>query len=706
MPLTTTITEDRTIKREQLAFDVSGNVSYAAAIGGGTGGVPGSIGTQGAQGIQGVQGIIGAQGNIGPQGDVGGTGSQGPQGSAGAGLTFPAGAQGRVVYVDGDLTATQQQGFEFNEATQMFTVDSRYSSGSYVVSIQNGAQGIKNADAAPILEIRGADEQGGSPANNHGFSVDYNGLREFGVSATLAKTVIGFDGTTLNRSQFGVYVYDFSTTKTSTFFIHPRYDKRLVYHTGTTGLSTINTVELLTNNVSSAPTDTFGGKVTYALQTGGGSTTTTNAVSHEYLWKSLANAQSQYNLEVRDQSLAGATNDYNALEVTARNTKITGWTSSTSTATNALTLESNMSTASTPTTSSGVNLIMTAKTSTTVNREVGKLEGVWTTAADASRVSVVRLSAYDTTSNTGFEITKNNLGIGSGRTGTQVSPYDSASGTNTSLIIVPKGSGSLIAGLSASGSSLRGSSTIDMSFERGAADVTGGNYTTIVGGKLNRTLSGSVYAGIFAGSNNEIKANVTGGAIIGSDSSLNQNQFSVVVGGASNGANSDYSVVVGGSFNSTGAVNSVSMGKYASAYIPNTLTIASGEYTFAARDFQSHQFVLWTTMNSATWFDLLNDGSAISQYDSSTWMIEALVSGRSSTGLAFAYRVAQAHERNTGTSGQLLGTLNKDIFEETGAGGYDVRFQSVSGQPKLQVLGVGGVFTKVSAFVKVSETRY
>ena len=137
MPLTTTITEDRTIKREQLAFDVSGNVSYAAAIGGGTGGVPGSIGTQGAQGIQGVQGIIGAQGNIGPQGDVGGTGAQGPQGSAGAGLTFPAGAQGRVVYVDGDLTATQQQGFEFNEATQMFTVDSRYSSGSYVVSIQN-----------------------------------------------------------------------------------------------------------------------------------------------------------------------------------------------------------------------------------------------------------------------------------------------------------------------------------------------------------------------------------------------------------------------------------------------------------------------------------------------------------------------------------------------------------------------------------------
>lgn len=704
MPLTTTITEDRTIKREQLAFDVAGGATYSSGIGGGgvSGGAQGPIGPQGSQGVQGVQGSIGAQGFQGVQGVQGAIGAQGPQGE---GLAFAAGSQGRVVFVGSSLSATTNEDFTYDTTNGSLSVRTTPSYNGYAVSITNGAQGI-NASAVNVLEIKADDDFTAASTANHGIVTDYNSRRGDAAPATLGKTIVGFDGVTNQRTQVAFYVYDFQTSKTSHYFIHTKFDRRLVYHTGNSGYATISTTEVLTNNVSTGPLNGFGAKVVYALQIGT-SATTYEAVAHEYSWRDTTSPQSQYNIQTVDYSLNNSTPDFESQQITSRNTRVIGWTTTTNQVTNALNVSSDMATASTPAANSGTSITLTAKSNTTSNRELGAVEGYWSTATDASRIGTLRLRATDSSSSTGFEIVKDNAGVGSGRTGVRLSPYDSVTGNNTSFVITPRGTGSLIAGTSPVGATGRGASTIDLSFERvSTTDVAAGAYTTIVGGKQNRTLSGSTYSGIFAGSNNEIKANVTGGAIIGSDSSLNQNQFSVVVGGASNSANSDYSVVVGGNFNATGAANSVAMGKYASAYIPNTLTIAAGEYTSAARDFQSHQFVLWTTMNSAAWFDLLNDGSAISQFDNSTWMIEALVSGRSSTGLAFAYRVAQAHERNSGTSGQLLGTLVKDIFEETGAGGYDVRFQSVNGQPKLQVLGIAGVFTKVSAFVKVSETRY
>ena len=717
MPLTNTTIEDKSIKAEQLSFDIGIlGPSTSGSIASGVGGVPGAQGPQGpqgqigSQGVQGVQGAVGSQGDVGPQGATGSqgaTGAQGPQGANGAGLTFPAGSQGRVVYVDGDLTATQQQGFEFNETTQKFTVDSRYSPGSYVASIQNGAQGIKNADAAPVLEIRAADELGGSPANNHGFSVDYNGLREFGVSATLAKTVIGFDGTTLNRSQFGVYVYDFSTTKTSTFFIHPRYDRRVLYHTSTTGLSTINTVNLLTNNVTSAPTDTFGGKVTYALQTAANNTTATPAVSHEYLWKSIANGQGQYNLELADASLGGLSPDFNILEATARNTKVTGWTNSTNSATNALTLESNMSTTSTPTTNSGVSLTLTAKSSTTENREVGKLDGYWTTAADASRVSAVRLTSFDTTSNTGFEITKNNLGIGTGRTGTQLSPSDSVNGTNTSLILTPKGTGSLIVGTSASGSNARGANVIDMSFTRQANTVATGNNSAIIGGANNNTNSSGTHAGIFAGQDNQ--ANASNAVVIGGNNNSVSGIRGIIIGGSSNSVTNSSSIILGGQNNIAGVDNSVVMGVRGRSYVNNSFAIGGGENTTDAYDSIGMQVVLRNSASGAATVDLLNNGNTLLQRDTSFWIINALIVGRGSAlNYNVAYRLIGAHRRETGTTGALVGTPTVPTDEKFEQGGTPTAptIVSVNGHPVIRVTGIAGITMKFVAYVNITQVFY
>lgn len=715
MPLTTTITEDRTIKREQLAFDVSGNISYAAAIGGGTGGVPGSIGPQGPQGIQGIQGVQGAigaqgvqgiQGDFGPQGPQGIQGVQGPQGVDGAGLSFPVGSQGRVVYVDGDLTATQQQGFEFDEATQKFSVDSRYSPGAYVASFSNGAQGIKNADAAPILEIEAADELGGSPALNHGFSVDYNGHKEFGVSATLARTIIGFDGTTLNRTQFGIYVYDFSTTRTSTFFIHPRYDKRLVYHTGTSGLATIGTVEVLTNNVTSAPTNGFGAKVTYAFPTGG-STTTNPAVSHEYLWHSVANAQAQYNVELSDSSLNVSSPTFNAMEMQARGTKVVGWTTSTNTTTDALTLESNMATGSTPTTNSGVGLTLTAKSSTTANRQVGELEGYWTTATDASRVSAVRLTASDSTSNTGFEITKNNLGIGTGRTGTQLSPSDSVNGTNTSLILTPKGTGSLIVGTSASGSNARGANVIDMSFTRQANTVATGDNSAIIGGANNNTNASGTHAGIFAGQDNQ--ANASNAVVIGGNNNTVSGTRGIIIGGSSNSVTNSQSIILGGQNNIAGVDNSVVMGVRGRSYVNNSFAIGGGENTTDAYDSIGMQVVLRNSASGAATVDLLNNGNTLLQRDTSFWIINALIVGRGSAlNYNVAYRLIGAHRRETGTTGALVGTPTVPAAETFLQGGTPTAptIVSVNGHPVIRVTGIAGVTMKFVAYVNITQVFY
>ena len=705
MPLTNTTIEDKSIKAEQLSFDIGIlGPSTSGSIASGIGGVPGATGPQGPQGTQGTQGIQGVQGAVGPQGDVGpqgstgaqgATGPQGPQGADGAGLTFPAGSQGRVVYVDGDLTATQQQGFEFNETTSKFTVDSRFSSSGSVAKFSNGAQGIKNADAAPVLEIEAADELGGSPANNHGFSVDYNGQRAFGAAATFARTITGFDGTSLDRSQFGVHVYDFSTTRTSTFFIHPRYDRRLVYHTGSTGLSTINTVELLTNNVTTAPTDSFGGKVTYAFPTTG-STTTTPAVSHEYLWSSVANGQAQYNLEVTDASL-GSPNNFNTVESTARNTKITAWTSSTNSITNALNVENNTASGSGTAANSGTAITLSNRSSTTANRELGRIEGYWTTATDGSRAAAIRLVSTNIAGSNGIELQQATGGV-------RLSAF--ASGlTNTSLMLNPKGTGGIIFGIVPSGTNARGDYHIDMQFLRTTTTVPAGTYASLIGGGLNSISgAGSSYCSILGGQSNVISGTPSNATIIGGQTNTVSQDHAAILGGQNSQVLATRAAVIGGSHNSAEFPNSVAMGIRSKTYVTNSFAIASGETALGSYDSVGMQFVLRAAVGNNSYVNLLNDGNTLLQPDNTTWMMNILISGRTAAGASLGYRISCCHERGTGGTGQLIGTPIVEAFEETAQ--TDARVISVSGHPVVQGFGLTGVETRFVAHITVSQIKY
>jgi hypothetical protein len=637
MPLTTTLTDDRTIKREQLAFDINISASTTSGVSGATGGSSGSQGSQGNQGSSGPQGATGIQG---PQGLTG------PQG---AGLSFGAGTQGRIVFVDTDLSATTSQYLNYDKVAGQVSVETTPAGNNYAMSVQNGAQGIQGS-AVNVLEIKAEDGYLAAPDANHGLVTDYNGRNAANTASTLAKQVVGFDGVTNERTQIANYVYDFTTSKTSNFIIHSKFDKRLLYHTGNTGFANISTIDVLTNTVTTGPSNGFGARVTYALQIG--TTATTNeAVSHEYSWKNATSKISQYNIQTVDHVLNASNPEFESQQITAQNTKITGWTSTTAAINNALTVDSNMATGSTPAANSGTSIKLTGKSTTTAERELGAIEGFWTVATDASRASTLRLRSGDTVSSAGIEVGRS--AHSSGRIGALIQPYDSVSGTNVDLVFTPKGNGGIIASPLAS-SSTRGLRSIDLC--------------------LNRTLTTEVAAG----------------------------ENSVILGGRRGTATAARSVILGGDRNSSTALGSgaVAMGTYAKAEIPNSLTMASGEITSNAKDSQGLIFMLCGTANSAAYINLQNEGLDLVQPNNALWVIDALISGKTALGDCFGYQLVATVDPFIGIVAQAV-TFAHESFAIN-----DPQLVQVAGNPRIQCAGRAGTLTKWSAFVRVSQIVY
>jgi hypothetical protein len=637
MPLTNTLNDSQSIPRDQLAFEITGSDFSAGTIPGGSG----ASGT-GSQGPQGNQGSFGPQGPIGIQGPQG---FQGPSGTA----TFGAGTQGRIVFVDTDLSATTSQYLNYDKVAGQVSVETTPAGNNYAMSVQNGAQGIQGS-AVNVLEIKAEDGYLAAPDANHGLVTDYNGRNAANTASTLAKQVVGFDGVTNERTQIANYVYDFTTSKTSNFIIHSKFDKRLLYHTGNTGFANISTIDVLTNTVTTGPSNGFGARVTYALQIG--TTATTNeAVSHEYSWKNATSKISQYNIQTVDHVLNASNPEFESQQITAQNTKITGWTSTTAAINNALTVDSNMATGSTPAANSGTSIKLTGKSTTTAERELGAIEGFWTVATDASRASTLRLRSGDTVSSAGIEVGRS--AHSSGRIGALIQPYDSVSGTNVDLVFTPKGSGGIIASPLAS-SSTRGLRSLDLC--------------------LNRTLTSEVTAGT----------------------------ESVILGGQRGTATANRSVILGGSRNSSTALglNAVAMGTYAKAEIPNSLTMASGEITSNAKDSQGLIFMLCGTANSAAYINLQNEGLDLVQPNNALWVIDALISGKTALGDCFGYQLVATVDPFLGIVAQAV-TFAHESFAIN-----DPQLVVVGANPRIQCAGRPGTLTKWSAFVRVSQIVY
>lgn len=640
MPLSSPIPEDRSIKREALNFDVSGDVTFSSSVTGG------STGT-------------------GPQGPQG---SQGPQGD---GLNFPTGSQGQVVYVGPDGKGKGQEWFKYNETNGSLNIETTPVGNTYPLTIENGAQGI-STNVANVMRFRVEDELVPTPTANHGMAIDYQGRNGSNVLVNLLKQVISFDGTSNNRSQVAFYVGDFLNPRTAEFIHHTRFQRRTHYHTNNTGLHRINQVALFAVTNTAVP-DGFGQRHEYSLQIG--TTTEYRAVSQSYLWRSASNGVSQYNLEVCDYLNSSSAPDLTVQETYAQNTKFTGWTASVNGIHNTLAIEANhVNPASGRADNSGLSLTFLNKSTTTVGRETGAIDGYWITAADASRIGGLRLRATDSVSSSGLEISKYNLGLPSGHNGTRITPVDSVNNTNTFLMLTPKGLGGIVGGIVPAGSATVGTNSIDICFDRTASTRARGGYSTIIGGGTNDIGTGAIY-----------------GAILGGKDNLVSGTRAAIVGGLGNRALGE---------------NSFAIGNKARATQNNSFAIASGEQTAGSWDSVGIQLVLRNQTSGTAIANLLNDGTALTQPDTSMWIIDALIVGRgSAVNNNWAYRVVGAHRRESGTTGSIVGTVSlQNSFESSTL--TPPTIISVSGQPVVRVTGASGLTVKWVAYLRITQVIY
>jgi hypothetical protein len=169
-------------------------------------------------------------------------------------------------------------------------------------------------------------------------------------------------------------------------------------------------------------------------------------------------------------------------------------------------------------------------------------------------------------------------GFGSGTQATSTWTATNAA-TNVNAAIIPKGTGAIVAAIpdgTATGGNARGQYAVDLQRVRSAAThIAGGNYSVILGGSGNFTLTNpsevgiSTYNTIVAGQNNRIYGlngshNFIGG---GTNNNINGSHTSVICGGDSNNITfgTRWNVIAGGRSNSISGENE-----------PNYRTIGGG----------------------------------------------------------------------------------------------------------------------------------
>lgn len=127
----------------------------------------------------------------------------------------------------------------------------------------------------------------------------------------------------------------------------------------------------------------------------------------------------------------------------------------------------------------------------------------------------------------------------------------------------------------------------------GKGHVVGGNYGAIAGGLSNTINDGATYGFIGGGSTNNIAANETYSVIGGGSYNAIDGDYGVIGGGFNNGITGNYSTIVGGELNKikTGSSYSTIFGGHNNIVSENSSyaviaggqnNVASGDYTFAA----------------------------------------------------------------------------------------------------------------------------
>lgn len=131
---------------------------------------------------------------------------------------------------------------------------------------------------------------------------------------------------------------------------------------------------------------------------------------------------------------------------------------------------------------------------------------------------------------------------------------------NGDAVIQPKGTGALLGDLpdgTSAGGNKRGIYAVDLQLSRGnAANVASGNYSAILGGNSNGSVS--PYTVVVAGDNNTISVNSDYSSIVGGQNNIvsASSVYSTIVGGTANNVSNTGATIVGGSGNAASGLSS------------------------------------------------------------------------------------------------------------------------------------------------------
>jgi hypothetical protein len=207
---------------------------------------------------------------------------------------------------------------------------------------------------------------------------------------------------------------------------------------------------------------------------------------------------------------------------------------------------------------------------------VGEITITATGGGDVSGPGSSTTNAIALFSDTTGKIIKNSdVLIGTSTSQNIVSMSLNPSLTNSSLALIPNGTGSLVA--SNSGNA-RGINAVDFQMERtDVSQVAAGDYSTIGGGQRNKIASGSygTWSVIGGGYNNEV---ASGSVIVGGRENVSTGTLAFVGGGYNNKSSGDYSIIAGGQANSVSATHAVIVGGESNNVTHNLGFIGGGQY--------------------------------------------------------------------------------------------------------------------------------
>lgn len=310
-----------------------------------------------------------------------------------------------------------------------------------------------------------------------------------------------------------------------------------------------------------------------------------------------------------------------------------------------------------------------------------------------------------------------------------------SSDTNIDAVLSAKGNGATLADLpdgTTTGGDKRGQYATDWQKSRGASSyVAGANYSTIGGGRDNKTLG--TYATIAGGIQNytyNTGAYIGGGynnqnggsysVIGGGESNIIDNNDSTISGGASNRITSYYGSIGGGNGNRVQVdYGVISGGSQALSYLLGQHSWATGQ--IASRgDAQGSKIILRRSITGTSETELFLDGSSVRAIipDGKTWDVLISVAARVTTQGNGTPTVGESHGSKylctiarTGTSTVLVGTVQQigSDNNSTNMGGSDVTITADDTNEALKITFTPATtagsttVTKVSAVVHLTE---